>query len=87
MLSGKYSEKADVYSFGILLGEIWGLHPFNHFENMLSKDVIAALEKQTMEPLFDPQCPADIKELITFCIQRDEEKRPSFMEICEKLKS
>ncbi len=87
MLTGNYSSKSDVFSFGILLGEIWGKHPFDHFSQFHSNTaILVALEKKLIVPSFPQKpCPDEISKLISQCIAWEAEERPNFEEITQRL--
>jgi hypothetical protein len=88
MLTDNYSTKSDVFSFGILLGEIWGKHPFDHFSSCQSNfEIVMALEKRNLIPsLPQTPCPREISELISQCIAWEVSDRPNFQEILTRLK-
>ncbi len=87
-MDGKYTEKADVYSFGLLLGEIYNQHPFDHYRDQSEKEIIKKLqEKSTSGILFHPDCPQNLQKLIEICLQADPSKRPSFLQLVLQLKS
>jgi len=78
-----YSEKADVYSFGIILWEMvtkqlpyYGIQPM--------QVAMAVLSKQ-MRPPLPPNCPAPLAQLIQSCWHQDPNKRPSFPEIMKMI--
>ncbi|KAL6041851.1 Pleckstrin y domain [Balamuthia mandrillaris] len=81
------SEKADIYSFGILLWEI-ATHeqPFSEF----SYDFISALEDQIVEeglrPTVPPNAPKEYAKLMRACWDADAKKRPSFFRIVKLLR-
>ncbi|KAJ8439419.1 hypothetical protein Cgig2_001759 [Carnegiea gigantea] len=77
----KYSEKADVYSFGILCFELLtGKVPFEdgHLQgDMMGRNIIAG--ERPLFPFVLPKCLATV---IKRCWQTDPNQRPSFSSIC-----
>lgn len=84
LLSGqKYSEKVDVYSFGMILYELLVNHrPFEKSSpievqyNILSKEITL--------PELPSETPTQLRDLIISCWNVDFTKRPSFSEIYQK---
>lgn len=84
LLSGqKYSEKIDVFSYGMILYEMLVNHrPFENSSpievqyNILSKDIVL--------PELPNEIPIQLRELILSCWSVDFSKRPSFAEIYQK---
>lgn len=84
LLSGqKYSEKVDVFSYGMVLYELVVNHkPFEKSSpievqyNLLSKDISF--------PEIPNETPPQLRELILSCWSVDFTKRPSFLEIYQK---
>lgn len=84
----KYSEKADVYSFGILLWEIFsGKRPYDHgeFRTMNQAQLmLCILEKHARPPL--DGLDSALQQLIQDCWNLDPRLRPSFSEIVVRLR-
>ena len=84
-MSKPYTEKVDVYSFGIL---IWTLVTntmafediFRSGKNLL-KDFHDRVVVDGERPPVDDAWPAAIRDMIGACWDADSEKRPSFAEI------
>ncbi|KAJ7945015.1 Protein kinase family protein [Quillaja saponaria] len=84
--NSKYTEKADVYSFGMLSFELLtGKIPFedNHLQGEKSSRNIKVGER----PLFPFPSPKYIVSLIKKCWQTDPTQRPSFSSICRILRN
>ena len=79
-----YTEKADVYSFGIILWEFWSKDP--PYKGIKAKDVgIKVKNDKNFRPKIPDEVPQEISELIKLCWDADPEKRPSFLEIINYL--
>lgn len=81
VLMGKpLDEKADVYSFGIVLWEIFmQKEPFEQFENY--KEFKRAVCKDNERPEIPKSCPASLAALMAQCWDKDPSVRPSFTQI------
>nr|WNL49984.1 serine threonine protein kinase [Marseillevirus sp.] len=79
VLSGqRYNEKADVYSFGVLIWEV--LTRKKPYEGQ-SPVRVAELAREGKRLTIPNDCPRDIKKLLKRCWDEDPNKRPSMMEI------
>ncbi|TMW69764.1 hypothetical protein Poli38472_001920 [Pythium oligandrum] len=82
----RYSEKADIYSFGILMCELDACgHPYDRNKtgvDSLSDAKIAYLvSTASLKPQLDEDCPPAIERLIMSCIEFDPSKRPTALEL------
>ena len=88
MKKEQYTEKADVFSFGIILWElIVREKPFNEFE-VSKSDFTFQLEDAIisgLRPTIPPTCGRKYRELIEECWDGDPKRRPQFEEICRRL--
>eukprot|EP00009_Paramoeba_aestuarina_P014593 CAMPEP_0201540094 /NCGR_PEP_ID=MMETSP0161_2-20130828/70761_1 /ASSEMBLY_ACC=CAM_ASM_000251 /TAXON_ID=180227 /ORGANISM="Neoparamoeba aestuarina, Strain SoJaBio B1-5/56/2" /LENGTH=478 /DNA_ID=CAMNT_0047947541 /DNA_START=1302 /DNA_END=2738 /DNA_ORIENTATION=- len=79
----KYNEKADVYSFGIILWEVTeGKRPFSGYR---LKRIMEAVCDHGERPPISPDTLPDIQELMTECWQENIAKRPPFSQISQKI--
>lgn len=82
----KYTEKADVFSFGVILWELATRKPpyYGIDGTEVSKKVI----KEDMRPeINDKECPKPFLELMHLCWDRNPENRPFFDEAIDKLEA
>jgi len=79
-----YSDKVDVYSFGIILWEVTTRErPFQHLHT--HREFIEAVLCAHQRPPIPADIPESLKNLMSSCWDYDPNKRPSFREILLKL--
>lgn len=86
----RYSEKADIFSFGILLAELDACgHPYNnaHADKKLTDAKIALLvSSDTLKPSLALDCPPGVRNLVLRCVAFDARARPSAVELHYELR-
>ncbi|KAG7382349.1 hypothetical protein PHYPSEUDO_005027 [Phytophthora pseudosyringae] len=89
----RYSEKADIYSFGVVLAELdTCLPPYAYSQGRRNKgkndmDWVPLIASGRASPPFRPNCPRAIRDLASQCLDQDPNKRPPAMQIVYMLRS
>jgi len=83
--NSRYTEKADVYSYGVCLWEFWTRR--DPYEGMATFQIIFAVGTEGLRPVIPSECPREYAKLIEDCWDSDPRNRPSFLEVIEKLKT
>jgi len=80
LMNKEYNEKADVYSFGIVLWEILsGNDPWAEIESLA--ELVEAVCIDGRRPILPRDIPPSLRDLINACWHGDMDQRPSFEEI------
>ncbi|KAF1327739.1 Tkl protein kinase, partial [Globisporangium splendens] len=88
---GRYSEKADIYSFGILLSELDTCgHPYNsnrsEADALTDAKIALLVSTNAIKPTMEPDCPASIRSVILSCVDHDPANRPTALELHYRLR-
>ena len=79
-----YTEKADVYSFGIILSELWSIEP--PYNGILAKDVANNVKRDpNYRPSIPDEVPEEMKLLMKKCWDHEPLNRPDFSKIIIEL--
>lgn len=90
--SNKYTEKVDIYSFGILMCAMMsGRKPFDRShvgDDMLSPMQIAfKVVTENLRPEIPEKCPENFAEIMRRCWHHDTEERYSIVQLVEALEA
>lgn len=83
--NSRYTEKADVYSFGVCLWEFVARR--DPYEGMPAFQVIFAVGNEGLRPTIPRDCPLDYAALIQECWNVNPEDRPTFRDLVHRIKS
>uniref|UniRef100_A0A183BRB0 receptor protein-tyrosine kinase n=1 Tax=Globodera pallida TaxID=36090 RepID=A0A183BRB0_GLOPA len=76
----RFSERTDVWSFGVLVWEIFSRN-VDPFQNMNSQEVRVFLERGDRLGIL-PRCPEELYQLMLRCWDAEAQLRPTFKDIC-----
>ncbi|DAZ98575.1 TPA: hypothetical protein N0F65_005759 [Lagenidium giganteum] len=92
VLSGeRYTEKADIYSFGVILAEIDTLrqpyvrHTTDTRASLNNVHLALLVCAGQLRPEFSPLCPQVVRALADQCLKQDPVERPSAIEVVAAL--
>ncbi|KAJ4457303.1 putative protein tyrosine kinase [Paratrimastix pyriformis] len=83
---GSYTERADVYSFGIILWELLTRLPPYHQVPLDPIQIAMKVSTEGFRPAVPPGCPQQYETLMRECWAQDPRLRPSFDVIVERLR-
>ncbi|XP_028134200.1 mitogen-activated protein kinase kinase kinase 7 isoform X1 [Diabrotica virgifera virgifera] len=84
--SSNYTEKCDVFSWGIILWEVLSRKKPFYNQGGSAFSIMWAVHKGKRPPLLR-NCPPPVEDLITSCWDQDPSKRPSMEEIVKRMAS
>ncbi|KAL3671376.1 hypothetical protein V7S43_003302 [Phytophthora oleae] len=91
LLGRDYDERADIYSFGVVLSEIdTDDYPYWNSQNppqgkAQENEILRLVARGAKRPAFSDDCPPAILELAARCLRSDPDERPSASEIVSYL--
>jgi len=80
-----YSEKSDVWSFGIVCIEI--LTRKRPYPELDAFEVVYRTRNGELKPTIPENCPEGLKTVLELCFEFDPQRRPTFKVICKMLES
>jgi len=87
LMGKKYTEKADIFSFGIVMSEL-DTHsvPYsdkrdNSGKKLQGMKIVQMVIRRNLRPTFSSDCPPLVKELADRCLDSDPDVRPSAAEL------
>ncbi|KJH50137.1 SH2 domain protein [Dictyocaulus viviparus] len=81
LMSATYSSKSDVWSYGVLMFEVFsnGRQPYENIKNLKLLRMKVIYENLRLEPPSD--MPPEDRNIMTMCFETDPAKRPSFADL------
>ncbi|GAB9475016.1 Tkl protein kinase [Globisporangium polare] len=88
----RYSEKADIYSFGVVLSELDTCgHPYNsnraENDTLTDPKIAVLVSTDALKPTIEDDCPPAIRKLILSCVAFNPSERPNAMDLHFRLRS
>jgi len=83
LLGVGYTTKADVYSYGVVLWELFTRS--DPHKNLSQAAIISGVAQQNIRPPIPADCPPAYAQLMRDCWESDPQKRPSFADILTRL--
>ncbi|OQS04590.1 kinase [Thraustotheca clavata] len=85
ILNDDYSERADIYSFGVLLSEI-DTHNIPYADvNLDERIIVQRVAVGQLRPKFSDDCPEKLRRLANHCMQADPALRPDASKVVSSL--
>lgn len=78
-----FTEKADVFSFGVIMSEIANLD--EPYKGMQPFEVTIKVVDEGLRPTFVDSCPSKIKDIALRCMRTDPKERPTLSEVAMEL--
>jgi serine/threonine protein kinase len=80
--AGHYSQKSDVYSYGVLMVSLWNQKPpYSEMSGIEVGDLLSGITNRGVRPGIESGCPQSYFNLAQACMVSEAHSRPSFDEI------
>ncbi|GAB9468663.1 Tkl protein kinase [Globisporangium polare] len=93
LLGKKYDERADIFSFGVVLNEIdtddypyWNAANGANGADLNENAILRLVAIGQVQPEFTAECPKAILELANLCLQSDPQNRPTSVQVVNVLR-
>jgi len=84
--SMNYTSKIDVYSYGIILWELWSRKtPYSDISGYSVKQIMYKVSNEGLRPQIPEKCPETMCDLMKKCWDDNPDERPTFKDILEDL--
>uniref|UniRef100_A0A6B2LCL6 Protein kinase domain-containing protein n=1 Tax=Arcella intermedia TaxID=1963864 RepID=A0A6B2LCL6_9EUKA len=83
--NGEYSEKTDIYAYGIILWQMYTEKP--PYEDLTPFEIMFKVSNEDLRPLLPPACSKFYRDLYLDSIETDPEHRPTAKEIIQRLEN
>jgi serine/threonine protein kinase len=93
LMGKKYTEKADIYSFGIVMAELdthgvpYGDKRDDNGKKLQGMKIVQLVIRSKMRPTFSSDCPEIVKELAMRCLDADPLNRPDATELIQLIRT
>lgn len=81
----KYSEKVDIYAFGMIMAQLFHPDCAPPFYEMPPVQAAEASALRDLRPEPSPKLPPELRILMEACWHPDPKQRPTALECCERL--
>lgn len=83
LLSGTLSLASDVYSFGIIMCELYS--PTRLYADMTHLQIVTKKFTEHLDELMSSQMPSDLMQIAASCLKKEYHERPSFVQVIDVL--
>lgn len=84
LLSGRLSPRADIYSFGIIMWEVYTSR--TPYQGLRAGEIINGVTNRNTRPIFPDDTPVGFRALAQACWDGEQSKRPEWIVVLQQLK-